>query len=102
MADLKQELELDVHKVELDELYKRFETDINKGLTAAQAAEGLKKHGPNALTPPPTTPEWVKFCQNLFSGFAMLLWIGAILCFVAYSIQVLILSKTILSIIFFF
>merc|ERR1712227_868571 len=87
MDDLKQELELDVHKVDLDELYKRFETDINKGLTAAQAAEGLKKHGPNALTPPPTTPEWVKFCQNLFSGFAMLLWIGAILCFVAYSIQ---------------
>jgi len=87
MDDLKQELELDVHKVELEELYKRFETDINKGLTAAQAAEGLKKHGPNALTPPPTTPEWVKFCQNLFSGFAMLLWIGAILCFVAYSIQ---------------
>jgi len=87
MDDLKQELELDVHKVELEELYKRFETDINKGLTAAQAAEGLKKYGPNALTPPPTTPEWVKFCQNLFSGFAMLLWIGAILCFVAYSIQ---------------
>ena len=102
MDDLKQELELDVHKVELEELYKRFETDINKGLTAAQAAEGLKKHGPNALTPPPTTPEWVKFCQNLFSGFAMLLWIGAILCFVAYSIQVLILSKIMLSIISFF
>jgi len=29
----------------------------------------------------------VKFCKNLFGGFAMLLWIGAILCFVAYSIQ---------------
>ena len=41
----------------------------------------------NALTPPPTTPEWVKFCQNLFGGFAMLLWLGAILCFLAYSIQ---------------
>ena len=41
----------------------------------------------NALTPPPTTPEWVKFCQNLFGGFAMLLWLGAILCFIAYSIQ---------------
>merc|ERR1719266_2997228 len=87
MEDLKQELELDVHKVDLEELYKRFGTDINKGLTAAQAAEGLKKNGPNALTPPPTTPEWVKFCQNMFSGFAMLLWFGAILCFIAYGIQ---------------
>ena len=52
------------------------------------SAAGLAKHGPNALTPPPTTPEWVKFCQNMFSGFAMLLWFGAILCFIAYGIQV--------------
>merc|ERR1711981_418657 len=47
----------------------------------------IEKHGPNALTPPPTTPEWVKFLQALFGGFAMLLWLGAILCFVAYTIQ---------------
>jgi len=47
----------------------------------------LERDGPNALTPPKQTPEWVKFCKNLFGGFAMLLWIGAILCFVAYSIQ---------------
>merc|ERR1712226_105650 len=47
----------------------------------------IEKHGPNALTPPPTTPEWVKFLQALFGGFAMLLWLGAVLCFIAYSIQ---------------
>ena len=88
MNNLKQELELDVHKVTVDELCKRFNTDLNKGLTLAAAKEGLEKYGPNALTPPPTTPEWVKFCKNLFSGFAMLLWIGAILCFIAYGIQV--------------
>jgi len=87
MQGLKQELELDEHIVDLDVLYKRYGTDIEKGLTTAQAEEGLKKHGPNALTPPPTTPEWVKFCQNMFSGFAMLLWFGAILCFIAYGIQ---------------
>uniref|UniRef100_A0AAR2KLD1 Sodium/potassium-transporting ATPase subunit alpha n=1 Tax=Pygocentrus nattereri TaxID=42514 RepID=A0AAR2KLD1_PYGNA len=39
------------------------------------------------LTPPPTTPEWVKFCKQLFGGFSILLWIGAVLCFLAYSIQ---------------
>jgi len=87
MSGLKKELELDEHIVSLDELYKRYGTDIEKGLTTAQAAAGLAKHGPNALTPPPTTPEWVKFCQNMFSGFAMLLWFGAILCFIAYGIQ---------------
>jgi len=29
----------------------------------------------------------VKFCRQLFGGFATLLWIGAILCFIAYGIQ---------------
>ena len=88
MQNLKKELELDVHKVTPDELYKRWKvTDPSRGLTAAQAQKNLEEFGPNALTPPPTTPEWIKFCQNLFGGFAMLLWIGAILCFIAYSIQ---------------
>merc|ERR1719262_1968365 len=87
LDNLKQELELDVHKVPVDELCKRWNTNIANGLSEAQSQAGLKEYGPNALTPPPTTPEWIKFCQCLFSGFAMLLWIGAILCFVAYSIQ---------------
>merc|ERR1711910_314274 len=87
LNELKQELEIDVHKVDVDVLCKRFNTNVEQGLTDSQAAKGLVEHGPNALTPPPTTPEWVKFCQNLFSGFACLLWIGAILCFLAYGIQ---------------
>lgn len=60
----------------------------NQGLTTAQAKAIFERDGPNALTPPKTTPEWVKFCKNLFGGFSMLLWVGAILCFVAYSIEV--------------
>merc|ERR1740136_560805 len=47
----------------------------------------FEEYGPNSLTPPPKTPEWVKFCQQMFSGFACLLWLGAILCFLAYGIQ---------------
>merc|ERR1712088_760605 len=87
LDNLKQELELDVHKVPVDELCKRWNTNIANGLTTDQSKANVEKFGLNALTPPPTTPEWVKFCKNLFSGFAMLLWIGAILCFVAYIIQ---------------
>merc|ERR1719423_432380 len=87
LNELKRELEIDVHKVSLDELLKRFGTNVENGLTADQAKQKLEEHGPNALTPPPTTPEWVKFCKNMFSGFAMLLWLGAILCFIANSIQ---------------
>lgn len=87
LDNLKQELELDVHRVPIDELCKRWNTNVKTGLTDAQAKENLEKFGLNRLTPPPTTPEWVKFCQNMFSGFAMLLWIGAILCYIAYGIQ---------------
>ena len=87
LDNLKQELELDVHRVPIDELCKRWNTDVKIGLTDAQVKENLEKFGLNRLTPPPTTPEWVKFCQNMFSGFAMLLWIGAILCYIAYGIQ---------------
>merc|ERR1712180_314226 len=87
LESLKQELDVDVHKVSVDELCKRFGTNITVGLTEEQAKAGLLKYGKNELTPPPTTPEWVKFCKCLFSGFAMLLWFGAILCFIAYSIQ---------------
>merc|ERR1711910_124725 len=87
LNELKQELEIDVHKVDVDVLCKRFNTHRENGLTASQAKANLEKHGPNELTPPPTTPEWIKFCKNLFSGFACLLWLGAILCFLAYGIQ---------------
>ena len=87
LDDLKKELELDVHKITVSELCQRLGTNLETGLTEAQAKANLERDGPNALTPPPTTPEWVKFCQNLFGGFAMLLWLGAVLCFLAYSIQ---------------
>lgn len=63
------------------------ESYVPQGLTHSKAQEILARDGPNALTPPPTTPEWVKFCRQLFGGFSILLWIGAILCFLAYGIQ---------------
>ncbi|KAF4795597.1 hypothetical protein TURU_091816 [Turdus rufiventris] len=77
----------DDHKLSLDELGRKYQVDLSRGLTNARAAEILVQDGPNALTPPPTTPEWVKFCRQLFGGFSILLWIGAILCFLAYGIQ---------------
>lgn len=55
-----------------------------QGLSSAKAHEYLKRDGPNALTPPRTTPKWLKFLKNLFVGFAMLLWAGAVLCILAY------------------
>ncbi|XP_017266450.1 sodium/potassium-transporting ATPase subunit alpha-2 [Kryptolebias marmoratus] len=87
LDELKKEVALDDHKISLEDLGKRYGVDLTRGLSYATAAEILARDGPNALTPPPTTPEWVKFCRQLFGGFSILLWIGAILCFLAYSIQ---------------
>lgn len=67
--------------------YKLCYTKSLQGLTTQRAKEILERDGPNQLTPPKTTPEWVKFCKLLFGGFSILLWLGAILCFVAYFIQ---------------
>jgi len=87
LDNLKQELEMDSHKGTIEDLLKHLGSNAQSGLTSAKAAEVMARDGPNQLTPPKTTPEWVKFCTQLFGGFSLLLWIGAILCFVAYSIQ---------------
>ncbi|MFT7800181.1 sodium/potassium-transporting ATPase subunit alpha-2-like isoform X2 [Arapaima gigas] len=87
LDELKKEVMVDDHKLSFEELEQRYGFDLIKGLTNARALEILARDGPNALTPPPTIPEWVKFCRQLFGGFSILLWIGAILCFLAYSIQ---------------
>jgi len=87
MNELKKELELDDHKVSFEELYKRRGTSLEAGLTSAQVKAFLETDGYNELTPPKTTPEWIKFCKQLFGGFSTLLWVGAILCFIAYTIE---------------
>lgn len=86
LENLKKESAFDEHKIELSELYSRLNSNLEKGLTDAQVATCLQRDGPNCLSPPKTTPEWVKFCKNLFGGFALLLWSGAFLCFLAYGI----------------
>ncbi|CAL4144660.1 unnamed protein product [Meganyctiphanes norvegica] len=87
LDDLKQELELDEHKVPIEELFQRLTVNPDTGLSMTEGRRRYERDGPNALTPPKTIPEWVKFCKNLFGGFSLLLWVGAILCFIAYSIE---------------
>ena len=87
IEELKKELKIDVHKVDLHVLVERLNSDIEYGLNDEQVSIAQGEHGLNRLTPPPTTPQWLKFCRALFSGFALLLWSGAFLCFIAYGIQ---------------
>lgn len=87
LDELKRELELDEHTISVEELCNRLKTDPEHGITDEEAEERLLRDGLNALTPPKQTPEWIKFCRNMFYGFSMLLWVGAILCFSVYATQ---------------
>jgi len=87
LDNLKREMEMDEHKIPLDALIQRYGSNIQNGLTTQKAKEVMERDGRNELTPPKTTPEWVKFCKQLFGGFSILLWIGAILCYFAYAIE---------------
>ena len=77
----------DEHLVKLDVLVKKLNTDIKNGLTTKQAANNLKKDGPNELTPPPKESLLLKFLKIQFGGFSLLLWIAGALCFMAYGIE---------------
>ncbi|KAL3311739.1 Sodium/potassium-transporting ATPase subunit alpha-1 [Cichlidogyrus casuarinus] len=85
--ELKQELTMDQHTIELAELCKRLQTDPVKGLTDAQAMQFLARDGPNCLTPPKKKSELLKFLQALFTGFSLLLWVGAVLCYTVYVVE---------------
>ena len=69
------------------ELLERYGSNVEDGLTEAQAAEVLQRDGPNVLTPPKQMPEIVKFLLQMFGGFSALLWLGAILCFLSYGVE---------------
>ncbi|XP_067909988.1 potassium-transporting ATPase alpha chain 2-like [Heterodontus francisci] len=75
------------HKLSTQELVKKYETNLVKGLTSVRAAEILARDGSNVLTPPKRTPEIVKILKQMIGGFSILLWMGAVLCWIAYGIQ---------------
>jgi len=86
-SDLKQEIEMDEHKIDMNDLLARLDSNVTTGLPVKLAKERLEKFGPNVLTPPPETPEWIKFIAELTGFFSLLLWGGGILCWVGYALQ---------------
>ena len=86
MTNLKQELEMDEHQLKIEELFDRYQVNASNGLSSDQVREKRLEYGENCLTPPKSVPEWIKFCKQLFGGFSLLLWFGAVLCWVAYLI----------------
>jgi len=75
------------HLLSLDEILVDLETDLKAGLSSAEHAQRLLKYGYNEITPPKQTHWFVKFLMNLVGGFQLMLWFGAILCFIVYGIS---------------
>lgn len=83
------ELETVDHVIALNILCAKLNTHSKMGLTEEQARAIFLRDGPNALSPPKVTPEYIKFIKCMFHGFALLLWICAVLCFILYLITYL-------------
>ena len=83
------------HMIEIEQLAAQLETKIkNKetdknyfGLTEAQQLEKLKVYGPNSLTEKAGLPWIVRYLLLMTGLFNYMLWIGSILCFIAYGVQ---------------
>ena len=63
---------LTAHQEELSDLLGRLGANADRGLTSSEAAHNLTVEGPNILTPPKTTPAWIKFLQELTGFFSLL------------------------------
>ena len=59
-----------------------LQSDITQGLTEDEAQRRLIHYGPNVLQRSRGDPWQLKLVRNLFSFFAILLWIAALLCFI--------------------
>uniref|UniRef100_A0A7N5ZW06 Sodium/potassium-transporting ATPase subunit alpha n=1 Tax=Anabas testudineus TaxID=64144 RepID=A0A7N5ZW06_ANATE len=58
-----------------------------QGLTTNFAQQILERDGPNELKPPKGTPEYVKFARQLAGGLQCLMWVAAVICFIAFGIE---------------
>lgn len=58
-----------------------------QGLTSTFARQILERDGPNELEPPKGTPEYVKFARQLAGGLQCLMWVAAVICFIAFGIE---------------
>ena len=85
--DLEKAIEIDAHVVSEEELLEKLGTNKQAGLTAKQVEALLEEYGENKLNPPKEDPEIVKLLKTQLGLFNLLLWFGAILCFISFSIK---------------
>lgn len=84
---LKKELAINDHLITLNDLCKRYKTDLIRGLNEKVAAQLLEENGPNLLVPSAPKSRWLIFVENMFYGFSALLWTGAVLSLIGFLIH---------------
>ena len=77
----------DDHRIGIDALAKRFNTDKVNGLTEAAAKQKHAEVGDNALTKKDEVPWYCLFIHEMLGFFSLLLWFGSALCFIGYALQ---------------
>lgn len=81
---------MDMHRIPFPEFYDRLqitEQTTSNGLSQKEAEKRNEEQGDNALSERVKDPWYMKLFHELTSFFALLLWVGSILCFVAYILD---------------
>jgi magnesium-transporting ATPase (P-type) len=68
------------HRLALQEVARLYQASVDlgnlhasQGLSSSEAKRRLQKNGPNVLTPPARTPNWLKFARQFKNLFMVLL-----------------------------
>ncbi|CAF0825403.1 unnamed protein product [Adineta steineri] len=89
LNDANADLYYDEHHISIEELVHRYDTDLKTGLTKIQAKQRLLDEGRNHIEPPHVSIS--KSCERFwlqpYIFFVSILSLLAILCFVAFAIQ---------------
>lgn len=78
---------MDEHRIPLEELCYRFGTNLETGLTTDMALKRNAEEGDNKLPEKEKEPGWLRFLKEVTNWFAIMLWVGSILCIVIYIVQ---------------
>lgn len=80
--------DIDKHRLEMDEFLQKVRLDsVEQGLDNADAERRHKEDGPNSLKERKKTPWYMKLLHELTTFFALLLWLGAILCLISWGLD---------------
>lgn len=74
------------HRITVEEFEVKHGTNKDRGLTDEEAARRLKEEGENKLTERKGTHWSIQLLKEMANPFALLLWVGSILAFVAYGL----------------